>query len=182
MTFFADRNNIKPVFFFVTVPVVVLFGWMITIMAFEVFSFWYFPISDSVADSTACLVALRKTATVFFISTAVYYFTFRTFIIIFACCFAFFAFPIQYFVRFSTRCALRTKPVFSISVFAKFRNKFDLFAMATSLCYDLLSHNCLLYRRLRLESVSRPILVSGSFYYSNEQLQIKTNFKKFRRT
>lgn len=97
------------------------------------------------------------------------------------CCFAFFCLlvfapstPTYFFafigsaifslIIYSTHFATMRVAVFFGSVFTKFRNRFDLFASSTLLCYDLLRHNRFSCKRLCSEPSIEPISMSGSLY------------------
>lgn len=61
MTFSANRNNIKPMFFFVAVPVMILLGVCGAVMALESISSRQFAIFNSVIYSFSCFTAFRMT-------------------------------------------------------------------------------------------------------------------------
>jgi hypothetical protein len=55
----------------------------------------------------------------------------------------------------------------------KFKKRLDYFAFCAAFSYDLLSHNRLLIRRLRLEPNTPTVGVSGSLYYTSHSHQKK---------
>lgn len=182
MTYMTDRNHVKPMFWGVALVVVILLCLLATRTPQSIWT-GQFTTSDSIIKILPCLILFRilkavTFITLFFIifslfgfSPILHIFTEIRFTLcrltMFSLAFAskFFAFFIL-FIFFSADFTSAFITTFCRIVFMKFRNWLDLLATATGFGYDLFSHNQLLYSWLRLEPVSRPILVSGSFYFN----------------
>ncbi len=206
MTFYTNRNNIEPMFFGVTFPVMIFFGWVGTIMALQSIRMGQFAYANSVINSISSvdfrLVFLTVSAFALYaffsleiscIAKIVNYFTlfrlavflvsFFTFIALFIFSVAtgmylsaFFGLLELFLVRFVAVFTKALKSIFCLSVFVVLRNWFNLLAMRATLCLNCLRHNQFLTNWLCLGPVSRPILVSGSFYY-NKTTGRKSNEK-----
>ena len=187
MTFSANSNNIKQMFWFVAVPVMILLGGFRTIMAQQsiwagqlainnsliyglngllifwmtnrkapesIFSFFAFSISFHCTFEFFCFAKS-------FLSNS----AFIAFLIMFFCRFTFFA-PAIFFCTFQMAYfALASISILMFWMFVKFRKLFDLLAFRALFCLNCLSHNRLLYRRLRLEPVAVHTTAVGSLYY-----------------
>jgi hypothetical protein len=68
---------------------------------------------------------------------------------------------------FTTFLASSLTTIFSLIVFVKTIQRFDLFAMATSYCYAIFSH-IRTFLRLWLEPIMGYVPVVGSFYNNTE--------------
>ena len=146
MAWYASWNDIKPMLRLVAAPVVVLLGGLWAVMAEEGIRLGQFAITDCITYSACGFNMIRIEGTK-----------------LFSCGFALFCFLIFFtslalnksafgcFLKIALNCfttifATGLKSVFCASV--KFRNRFDLLASATSLCYDGCGHFNLLNRLL----------------------------------
>lgn len=176
MTFSTSRHNIKPVFFGISFPVVVLLCLLGAIIALEGIGSGQFAISDSVAYSLVRLNQLRMNNFISFRTISGSDFIFLCLLIFLKCfeisCFTFLTLSITFlecFISFALIVfflAGFTIMLKSFSfMFVKLRNWFDLLAFITIFCLNCLRHNRLLYRRLMLEPVAVHTIAVGSFYY-----------------
>lgn len=99
-------------------------------------------------------------------------------------CFAFFAFAVfsvnsltlfSLVIFFTASLATIIKSICFGFIAKKLRDRLNFFTSGTPFGYDLLRHDFLLIRKLRLEPNTGPIPVSGSFYYNRERKQSKGN-------
>ena len=146
MTFNTDRHNIKPVFRLITFIVLVLLGWFRTAMAEFGIGTGQFTNGNSIIDSTMSFNSLRMAS----FETFLIDFVFLTLSMALMSGFAFFALGILQPTSFT----LIPMSIFIIMFLVKFSKRFDLLAFRATFAYDLLRHNLLLTRRLRLEPIS----------------------------
>ena len=96
--------------------------------------------------------------------TSLYIFAFLALHIKFSRSLIFFSLCMLIHAISTTYFAIILMTIFVGATIMKFRKWFDCFAFGTFFGYDLLSHNRLLIRRLRLEPYARPVRVSGLLY------------------
>lgn len=157
MTFFADWHNIKPMFQFVSVPMVVLLGGLRTVMTQFSIGSGQLTVSYSVIYSILCLAVLGMAVTSIFVLLALFisFFSNLTFF-----CFSIFSLIFQ-----MASLAFGFKIVFISKVFVKFRKSFCLFANSAGFCFNWFSHNVLSLQKNVLVRADRiPIILLGSFY------------------
>ena len=161
MAISTNRNNIKPMFWFITVPVMVLLCLCGTVMALQGIRTGQFADSDSLICAPSCFYVFGMPNTIMFVAD-------------FPCDFAFFALCVGFLIgfallslsiRISARFTTTLETTFSIFAFVKFRKWFDFFAFGTSFGYNWFSHSLFLYKRLRLEPVVGHLPIAGSLYY-----------------
>ena len=148
MAFFTNRNNIKLVFRFVTVPMVVLLCLFKTIKTLQSTYFSHFTCPDSILHSPFCsyFIWIRNTVSC-------------------ATVFTIFALPVLFLVGI---CAIFTRIIIAITsglAFVKFRNEFNLLAATASSCYNRFRHGFFLIKKLCLEPLQDRFLC-GSLYFS----------------
>ena len=148
MTFFTQRNNIKPMFRQVT-PVVVL----LCLFAADTLH------SLNEKQSTGSYGILNNV----FCPSSFKMFKTKSFFNPLLICFADLGLPICFDVFFMANCALILVSVFHCAVFAKFVKWFSFFATTADFGYDLLRHNLLLTRRLCLEPIAGTYQWSARF-------------------
>lgn len=197
MTIHTNGNDVKPVFWRIAVPMMIFFGGLWTIMALQRIGMGQFTISDSIINGINCLSAVGMVDVV---SLIIFLFACSTLIALAVsvfCCFPFFGFAMfslcNHINRFTffgceimrmicrnTQLAIRIMTIFFTRIFMKLHKRFDFFAFGTSFRYDLLSHNRLLVRRLRLEPSIEPISMSGSLYSKQTSININNILQKNR--
>ncbi len=144
----------KPVLRFVT-GMMVLFCRIAT-GTFERIWSRHFACSNSIIDSFLSFDLLRILQFIFMKPFAVRFLAFITLVIFLR-------------AKLVADFTVRIKPIFSSSIFTKFRNWSDLFAVRTSFRYTLLSHFRLLIRRFWLEPVAARTAVGSSYYISKSR-------------
>ena len=190
MTLFTKRNNGKIIMGFISQIMMIMLGRSKTKTTRKCTNFGQQTSSNGIMNRILSFVILGKTYfTSFFISTGSYFAFFalaitslRRFFFsrlavllkihfalygvqIFLCAFsacksALWAFNVIY----TTFLALTNKSIFCVFVLREIIKRFNFFAFRTFFCCDCFRHNQFLNNWLCLEPVSRPILVSGSFY------------------
>ena len=187
MTRKTNRNNVKPMFRFVT-GMMVLFRPCRAITALHRIGANQLARPDSLVNSILCFTKIQVRLIIFstmltmtnfiFLCLSIAFlarFTFFRLFITLVSCFAFITFEVFIFAYFTSVMV----PVFPVAVFIKLRNWFDLFASGTSFRYDCFSHSLFPYKGLRLELLAEPISVSSSLYYNAYVRDTQTFFKKF---
>lgn len=165
MTFYTQRDNTKAMLRGITGVVIMLC--LLSTRAFESIRTNHFAITDSIIHSVQCFNFFRMINVISFLilltlfALSITFFSkfplFGFFIStssFFASGFAFFTLFVSFFGSFTFVCLL-------------------IFALRGSFCYDCLSHNRLLNRRLRLEPFVRPMRMSGSFYFNRKVEYVK---------
>jgi len=161
MTFSTDRHNIKAMFRFITLIVMILFCLGGTVVARHSISARQFPCLYSMIYDISCLASFRMTSTVTFIISLAFFglaITRHCFakycLALFSgavtknsftrCCFTFFSLKIFFVIFQFADFTLRTIAIFFSTMFEKFRKRFDLFAVSTSFCLSLFRYNHLI--------------------------------------
>jgi len=190
----TNRNNIEPMFRLIVFVVMIMFCLCWAVMALQRIKPGQSADSDGGIHSICCLPMFRMLDLITFLAAFLSGFalfallitlllSFKLFALLktfsnnsalfalfvtFLSSFEIFGLMISFFVLFadliSTYFATASKPIFSASIFVKFRDWFGLFASSADFGYDLLSHNRLLIRRLRSEPIAPTIGVNGSFF------------------
>ena len=195
MTQDTSWNNIKPMLGFVSVPMMILLGGLRAVMAEQKFGRNQFASIDSINYSSSGFNLIWMTSIVTFLSCFVFWCfstfficfaissfallgLFIMFLIIFIrrfalfclttflSCFAKSRFAFFGFLIFTpARFTIDLKPVFTSSVFIKFRQLFELLALRTSFCLNCLRHSrfSLNSERLCLEPVAGTYQRSACF-------------------
>lgn len=198
MTTFTDRNNVKPVFLCVSFVVMILLCLMTT-RALQSVGWGQFTPTDCISDCLSGFNALWESTFVSFSSSSTYSYALfapniaffcnlasLAFFVTFSSSFAFFATIISPLNGLARLClevlfsactvayfASVSISIFRITVYVKFRKRFDLLTSATSFCHDLHSHyHSLSYhcrfskKRYWLESNALPVRVFDSSNYT----------------
>ncbi len=159
MTQTTNSNYVKPRLWLITVPVMIFFCWMITVMASQSIRTGQFACFNSTINSILGSYRFRMAITVFAGSFLMNNFAFSTLRVSFSSNLAFFAsliftgfYEVAYF-------AIRTIANWATVSLIKFWKQFDLFTSTTSFCYSLLRHNRFLSKRLRLEPAAAHTVV-----------------------
>ncbi len=192
MAHLAQRNNVKVVFWGVTVMMVIscLFGAM---SAFQGVGPGQLARFKGAVDSRVRFGFFWVTVTVYLyvFMSLVWMFFSETYLggagdvlalfalsIVFTNRFAVLALAIFCRIRSVAYLARMAMAIFPAAILAKFRNKwFDLLAMTTFLCYDLLRHVFLLIRKICLEPITARTVV-GSFQYIRGKGERQVNLVK----
>ncbi len=192
MTRNANRNDIKPMLWFVTVPVVILPCRMFAIVALQGIWSRQFAGSDSVAYNAMCFYDFWMTMAIFGSILSVFFFavfsnsiTMISFAVGLATLFCFLVF-INRFIKNSmaffcllifsnllSRTYFTFKPIaiFLATILIKFRGRLDFFALSTFFGYDFIRHNRFFCKRLCLEPVVGTYQRSACFIVSNKNHQ-----------
>ena len=171
MTDLANRNNIEPVFGFIT-QIVVVFFCRFAARALQGMNSGQFATTDSGIDCIFSFLTLWKLFLIFSDALLVVLFTLFALSVSVPTFFTLFTLPIPFF----TCLALILIAIFAFTIWVKFRNRFDLFAIATSFCYDLFRHAFLLTRKSCLEPLESQSLC-GLFYCNTTKSKSKDLFK-----
>ncbi len=172
----TSRNDIKPVFGFISQTVVILICLLGAVMAIKITRFWEFIKFNSITYNTPGITFICV-----FFSTA------------FLCCSAFFALTVSLRARFSNFSTTQTLAIlllrqfcliafspfalakltlimtskFAFVKFCKLRNWLKLLAGTASFCYDWFRHNVLSSKKNVLVRADRAsIALLGLFYYT----------------
>lgn len=187
MTGNTYRNNIQPMFWFIT-GMMILLCLFFTIMTLQSIRSRQFACYDSVIDSISSFYRFGMTITIFvgrFLTSNLTFFalsgsllssfTFSCLPVSFMDSLTLFALLILSSFYEGALFAIRTKTNWTIKSFVKLRQWFDLLAGATSFCYDLLRHFrfSLNNERICLEPNILPIRMLGSFYNNTEWRIVK---------
>ncbi len=204
MAFYTYRNDIQPVFLCIAFMVMILFCLCRAVMTLKdirsrqstgsdsiihhVFSFKIFGMMRIIS-----ICSNNPNFSAFFALSIMFSYGFAflaldiALLIAFISSFPLFALSIAFFgfltffalLVFFVICQLASFAF--ISVFAKFRDWFNLrrIAMVTDFGYDLLSHNRLLLRRLRLEPAAGYAPALGSPYFKQTMIAVKYEFGKY---
>lgn len=179
MTLNTNRYDIKPIFRFVTVPVMILLGRLWAVMAKESINFGQFTFLSCSTHSIFCLFTIWISLIIAFMSSISNSFAFFALLVLFLidlemltillvsflsslasrCSFIFFAiFQPTDFTRIFMAILINT-------LFVVFSKWLDFLALGTSFRYDFSSHNQLPCSWLRLEPITAHT-VPGSSYYT----------------
>ena len=183
----TNRNNIKPMLFFVTVAMMVLLGLFGTVMALQGINSWQFASLRSGAHSTFCLLSIGISSVITFMSFNLNNSTFFALFILFLVGFEMFTFLLIsflgslpfccLFVLFAilqpTEFALISIAVLINVLLVKFRKWFDILAFGTSFRYDFVRHLLLLIRSKCLESIAVYTIAVDSSYYMADWGDVK---------
>lgn len=184
MTFYTYRQNIKPIFFSISLVMVVMLS-LFTAKALKIIGPRQFTSSNGIINSHDCFHISWKLASIFINSTPTCRFAYFALHIISSVIFAFFTliitasrFKTNSFALFGLTILLAIFQMaiftlifvatFVIKTFVEFRKRFCFFANTAGFCYDELSHLRFLSKRNRLESFVRPVRIFDSFYYSKQ--------------
>ncbi len=132
----TNRNNIKPMFRFISVPMMILLCLVVTVIALMEIRSEQFATFDSNTYCTYKFFIFRMAFLIAFLVAIVGSSTFFSMLITLLSSFTFFALPIAFLINF------------------------ELFAFRTKFCFNCFSHSLFPYKRLRLE----PTSVVGLFY------------------
>lgn len=150
MTFSTYRNNIKVMFWFITVPMMVLLCEFRATMALQSFRSRQFVVLNGIINGIAGFNSFRKFSSMF--STFTY------------CNFSsFFALIVMFKIYFFAIFAFALKSIFSGTIFVKLRNFFNFLAFGTSFCFNRFRHGFFLCKKLCLEPLQDQFLC-GLFY------------------
>jgi len=186
MTFFTNRNYIKPMLRGITFVMMILRRLM-TAGALQRACLRQFASYNGNHHSAASFYSFRVILLIAFpanfalfallimlTGTLTSLFTFVGFVIIFSRCFAMFCLKILFRVLRFAQFAPISVSIFVAFVLAKFRQWLDLFAFRAAFCFNYLSHNQLLYSWLRLEpALAGHVPAVGSLYYSKSMGDVK---------
>jgi len=181
MTFYTNRYNIKPMLRRIALVMVILLCLRGTIMALQGIGMGQFTSSNSIIYNVHGFSMIWIMSMKTLVRFTLRKFTFFAMGIMFSGNFAFFTLPIfslcnliafellvffliLFLLLTATKFADITMSIMHFWMFMKFGYAFCFFANSAGFKYDLLSHNRLINRRLRLEPVSGYIPVSGSSY------------------
>ena len=173
MTFYTYRNNVKPVFRRITVPVMILLSRVRAIITKQGFRGNQFTSCNGMTYSMVSLTSFRMAGTKANLTFPICCFAFFGFFIknlsfpIY--CFAFLGLMVLFHVIATTFSATMRIAAFSRTVFAEFGKQFDLFAFGTSFRYDSFRHLLLLIRSKCLESFASPVGALGLLYINRKQ-------------
>ncbi len=185
MTRNTNRNNVKPMFGFVTWVMVLLClfatGTLQSIRA------RYFACSNGVVYSGCRFRALWEVITIFATFAFIVFSSFlsldifvsRFSIVDFANFTLTILFSIDVTTSFMAYFAISLMTIFLISVFVKFGKRFSFLAGTTTFGYDLHSHFRLLYRRFWLKPIAAQTAV-GSFYFNKQTILFNEKIKNFK--
>ncbi len=182
MAFFANRLNVKPVFFGITFVMMIFFCCGFAKSAFKSMDRRYFSRFNQWLNSIICSVSFNMRSVILPSSNTRTFPTFFSFFILFLVCCCFWSMPIFFGILFALFCYAKFSLIFSLVlsvtilarglptikgflVFKKFRQRLNFLASTTSFCFNTLRHG---FSPLKscLEPNMRPILVSGSSYCS----------------
>ena len=199
MTFFAYRDDIKPMNTLIT-PMVILLSLFVTVSAFQQCRAWQFSRAHGTSNrpTGAALVAVTRKHLLAFLCFRISgisffgegYTLFATEILgiflfavfcreIFSTTFprigfTLFRLPVLCIAIMLAGFAPASKTIFAASILTKLRQWFRGLAFRAGLCYDVLSHFNLPKRLFWLEPVlAGYIPAPGSFYYSRAWRQVK---------
>lgn len=185
MTLFTNRNNIKPMFGFIAVPMVILLGELWAVMTFEIVYWSNFAIFNSIAYSSSRWIFFTFHITflfcMIFICLAMSFenclnskwASFTKLLTCFtACFFTFFcllssfsyAYIITMLMLVATLFAMITVAIFSCWMFRKLRERFCLFANSAGFSYDCFRHFCFSCKQQCLEPVAAHTVVGSTYY------------------
>ncbi len=171
MTQTTKGDNIKPMFLCITGMMVT--SRLLSTKAFQSIGLRQFAFTDSVIYGIVRFYLFGVSAAIFLLVPLLSLFVFFASDILLSGYFAFFSFIIAFYASVNTDFAPTMKAVLRCPIFVKFCNGLAVLAVITFFCYNLLRHNQFLSNWLCLGPVSRPILVSGSFY--NNKLNVEVN-------
>ena len=165
MTIITHRNNVKPMFFLVSLMMVIFFCG-VTTRALQRAGFKQLFGSNQLFYFFSSLYPIWMLVPIFFTCSSVNIIAFFCLVIssdFFSMVFfAPISFAIQFFVNRTTRFAYIPMFVFKP---IKIRNGFNMIAVRTCFCYNRLRHNRFLNKRFCLEPVARYPLAVGLSYY-----------------
>src|SRR4030043_489078 len=118
MTFFTKRNNIKPMFWFITKIMMIFLGLCATFYTFETSGLFHFISSNSVTYRIMCSYSFWMIISILSYTIFTYYLTINT---IFKFCLK----------HYSTFFAITRKTIISRFVFVKFQNWLNFFTFRT---------------------------------------------------
>ena len=180
MTILTSRNNVKPMFWFISFVMMILFC-LQTARTFESFGFREFAVSYGLINGApgfllfgvflviTPLVCLLNIFPSFALAvTSLVCLTFFALVVLLQVCFVVFRLGIRFYASLTGN----SKAIFCTAVFVKVRQWFSLLAVRTSFCYDLVSHICS-PKQVWSEPFTRPILVCGSSYYNDNLIFVK---------
>lgn len=181
MTFYTNRNDVKPMFGVITQMMMIFMRSCRAIIALKQSRFNQFTSPDFMIYFTIGFYAFWITHTIDFIASFLRILAFFT-CIIFATYFI-----ANIFTMFSSTVFLESfvftyfanipVAVFTVFVFVKFRELLNLFARSTFSSYSLFKHLLLLIRSKCLGPVAAHTAV-GSLYYTKYLFPVKYNFRK----
>lgn len=172
MTFYANRNNIKPKYWFITF-VVMIFLCLFATSTLKNTGTGYFAKFNSIVYGNISIYFVGiilselferflafSACVVSFISTATHFSTFFC------------------LLKFSPKNGITSVTLILISIFTyllfvKFRKWFDFLAMRTLFCLNCFSHSLFPYKRLRSESVVGTYQQAARFILRGNSLSIK---------
>lgn len=181
MTIFTNRDYVKPMLRCIT-GMMVFFCLLWAIMALQSIGARHFASSNGVVHGISSFQLFWMMGIKAFFADFSIIFTLFSFPVTNLASpvsnFAFLCLPILPTVHFTVFClsvffpivqktdfTMRFVSILFSAIFVKFGQWLGFLAFRTSFCYDLLRHDFLLTRKLCLEPNTRPVLVSGSFYY-----------------
>ena len=198
MTSRTNRNDIQQMFWAISFVMMVLFRLRTAVFTLQGIRTRQFAEFDGISNNILCFLQFRMNKKINFscfltsfalIIMFLYNFTFCTQSITFLFFLAFFALEVTFLCRFEflrilsspltffhTKFALVMMSIFPYLIFMKFRDRFNLFASATSFSYDSLRHGFLLIRKSCLGPVAGQAPAVGSLY-NNIQRELFNNKK-----
>ena len=179
MTLYANRNNIKPMFFGIAFMMMILFCLRRAILTLQCVNFGHFTSSCSSTHSTFSFFSIWISQVIAFmgsdLNSLTFFALFVSFLIGFEICtffliaflgsFAIFCLLIFFAIFQPTNFALIKMAIFTASIYMKVSKRIRIFAFGSSFCYDWLRHGFLLTRKLCLEPIAGYMPAVGSFYY-----------------
>lgn len=180
MTRNTNRNYIKPIFRFVTLPMVIFLGRFWAIMTKQKSGRNQSASPNSVIGSILSLMVFGMSNMIAFLSS----FMFFCLAIIFFVGFPFFALMITFCSSFIFCCfiicrttifTIRSMVTFSTLVFIKLQKRFVFFATGAYFCYDCFRHFRFSCKRLCLEPVAGYAPAIGLFYYTLKKRKSNEN-------
>ena len=159
MTFFTNGQNIK-IMLWKIAPMVIFFCLFGAVMALQSIGTGQFTVLNSIANDASCFISVGMSSLKALESNFAFFCLAMTLI----SSFAFLGSGISSLAGF----AVYLKTIFCTSILVKFRDRFDLLAFGAAFCFNWFSHSLFPYKRFRLEPNTRPVLVSGSSYYTGD--------------
>ncbi len=170
----TNRNDIKPMFTVVTVPMMILCGLLTAISTLEVFGFWQPTSFESIFNSAMrpefhTVLPISFALLFAFIALSVSPIPFcNSGFILLAVQLSFYFIPVGLLIfcasKIMTSFAISCKSVFLTSVFVKFRRGFDLLAFRAAFQYDCLRHILTSFKSM-FKAVCGLRPADGLFYY-----------------
>ena len=169
MTLTTYWNNIKTMFFVISIGMMIVFSFVPTIETYKSYEIWEATRFNGTANGHLSSFYPRVQRAVLSGAFAMLCFVFIR-VFIFGRVFSLLFFVFRRLVRqINAMFAHISAPVFSAVIFVKAANRLNLLAFITSFCYNWFRHGLIPYIKSWSEPFGRYALPYGSFYYINER-------------